>query len=191
MNTADINTVLGSDPRTGLIYIGCHPLGIAALKIRGANAPFLMVFNTQRAHLPGEHWIAISAEQSKCYYFDSYGRSPDHYPEISHSLKRKFDSVHYNGEQLQGLTTSACGDYCVLFCLLISRGWTAVKIIKRLKNVQSFELRDHAVRATLLELYGDGVFHSMHPPDSQNYIGDDFLHVKRAIEAVENVFGNS
>lgn len=184
MNTKNIDDVLYNDQLTAPIYKGCLPLDIAAKTIRSARPPFVLVFNTQPKGMPGEHWICVYAQERSYYYFDSYGRPPTHYPDISRSLRLRFKRAEHNTLRLQGHSTTVCGDYCVLFCLLISRGWSPRRIVHRLRQLPDFESRDHAVRDLLIHLFGVGVFHSMHPPDSTAYAGDDFVHVKSVLDTL-------
>lgn len=81
---------------------------------------------------------------------------------------------------LQGPSTTACGDYCVLFCLLISRGWSEQKIINSLAILPGFEARDHAVCGTLVSAYGTEIYHTLQET-RPGLMGAHRLHVKPAV----------
>jgi hypothetical protein len=73
----------------------------------------------------GSHWLAIQIEprSSITFYFDSYGL-PSFVPAIQSFLRRTCTIWEYNRSQLQGLTTTVCGDCCCLFALYMDRNYT-------------------------------------------------------------------
>ena len=86
------------------------------------NDPCLLVCNTDPSHKLGEHWVAIYVDEEGRYgeYFDSFGRPPPV------TFRRYLDKhcMHwsYNDVQLQSVASRFCGHYCVLYCILRSRG---------------------------------------------------------------------
>jgi hypothetical protein len=80
--------------------------------------PLNIIVNTDPSDRPGQHWVAISITRSGCgYYFDSFGRQPT-VPSIIAFLRRKCKTrFSYNTQQLQNVTSSTCGNYCVLFTI--------------------------------------------------------------------------
>ena len=93
------------------------------------NDPYLLVCNTDPSHRLGEHWVAIYVDdEGRCgEYFDSFGRPP------SVTFRRYLDKhcVHwsYNDVQLQSVVSRFCGQYCVLYCILRSRGMDMRSIV--------------------------------------------------------------
>lgn len=145
-----------------------------------AKLPALFVFNTQSSSRSGEHWMAAHLSVGRCYYFDSYGRPPTHYPDLYYALRTRFTNVESNPIRLQGPTTTTCGDYCVLFCLLVARGWSEQRFVNRLALLPGFEARDHAIRETLLSMYGADSYHTLRRvyPD---LVGQHNIHIKPAL----------
>ena len=186
MDTSDLNRILISDECTGPVFRGTMARDVFITSFTSANTPNstnLYVFNTHRRSLPGEHWIGVAQIGTVTYYFDSYGRHPYHYPDVLLALSSTSSKVVWNNFQLQGLTTTACGDYCVLFCLLISRGWNFKRIIHRLVSIPNREIRDHLVRNTIIKLYGRDAFASLRT-DRRGLTGKHKLHIKKAVNVL-------
>ena len=86
------------------------------------NRTGLMVSNTDPAHLPGTHWVAIYiSKDRRCgEFFDSFGRPPGkHFTEY---LDKNCSNWTYNRRQLQSVASKFCGHYCVLYCVWRHRG---------------------------------------------------------------------
>ena len=85
------------------------------------NDPCLLVCNTD-PHRLGEHWVAIYVDNEGRYgeYFDSFGRPP------SVTFRRYLDKHwSYNDVQLQSVVSR----FCVLYCILKSRGMDMRRIL--------------------------------------------------------------
>jgi len=82
-----------------------------------------VIGNTDFYTQKGSHWQAIhfQTRSSNCYFFDFYGRHP-HIPSILDFIRRNSTVWQYNRTQLQGLTTTICGEYCCLFAVYMVRG---------------------------------------------------------------------
>jgi len=86
-----------------------------------------IIVNTDPHTEPGLHWQAIHFQNphriSNGYFFDSYGRYP-FILSIQDFIRRHCTVWQYNRTQLQGPTTTICGEYCCLFALYMDRGYT-------------------------------------------------------------------
>jgi len=86
-----------------------------------------IIVNTVPHTEPGLHWQVIYFQNphrtSNGYFFDSYGRYP-FIPSIRDFIRRHCTVWQYNRTQLQGPTTTICGEYCCLFALYMDRGYT-------------------------------------------------------------------
>ena len=84
--------------------------------------PIAMVVNTDPdPHGPGEHWVAIYADQGHTDFFDSFGCSPIRvafYRLLNH-LKQPWGM---NTRVLQDFSSVVCGHYCLYYLLRRSRG---------------------------------------------------------------------
>jgi len=82
--------------------------------------PKLLVANTDTSDDPGQHWIAISVDRrGNGQFFDSFGRPPT--GTFRHYLNKHCRTWTYNKIQLQSAASELCGQYCVVWCVFISR----------------------------------------------------------------------
>jgi hypothetical protein len=56
------------------------------------------------------HWVALKIDKDKTYYFDSYGIPPPQI--IATNIKTP---LYYNNKQIQELSSTHCGIYCIYF----------------------------------------------------------------------------
>ncbi|MCP4344564.1 MAG: hypothetical protein GY795_03435 [Desulfobacterales bacterium] len=100
------------------------------------------IANTDPAHKPGTHWIAIFVNQDgKAEYFDSFGLKP-WVPSISKFLKQ-YKECCYSKKRLQDSLSSVCGHYCLYF--LINR-WMNVPMEEILqKFTENYERNDDLI----------------------------------------------
>lgn len=94
--------------------------------------PCCMVWNTDSADKPGEHWVCVFVKDknSKIDYFDSYGLPPP-LATFRLFLSRASGALTYNYNHVtfQGLTSTVCGHYCLYFLGLKCRGWSMTRIL--------------------------------------------------------------
>ena len=103
-------------------FLGVYPSDIRPPSItRSAN----LIVNTDTHTSKGTYWLAIHVQPRfySVYFLDSYGLPPL-IPSILTFLRRACSVYEYNTIQLQGCTSSVCGEYCCLFALYIHRGYT-------------------------------------------------------------------
>lgn len=75
--------------------------------------PAAFIINTDDYGQPGTHWIAIFIpKKASIEYFDSYGLSP--YIQSHRSFLKGKKWIH-NDREMQSLTSTVCGHYCLLF----------------------------------------------------------------------------
>ena len=122
MNTSDILSCLLQDVHVSPYVIGVFPRDkLPTLKV----LPAAIVANTDTSKGPGEHWIAMYIPSAgEPIYFDSFGLPPQ--------LKVFLNYMGYphtsNTMQLQGLFSSACGQYAVYALAMMCRGVSMKKI---------------------------------------------------------------
>ena len=152
-----------------------------ALSPRGVR-----VFNTDKTGGAGDHWIAVTCDGSRVSYFDSYGRHPGFYPEAHEAIAERFSPalLSWNSRSLQHPLSTTCGDYCLLFCRLWSRGWSLARVVSALSEVKGAERRDHAVRSLTLRSHGDVVVNSL---GGLSLEGRDGVHMPGAKSLVERL----
>jgi hypothetical protein len=112
MNTAQITHLLQANPFTRDVFLGVYPRDRLPRSV-DKNRPRAYVCNTAPHQEEGEHWVAIYIDEHGCgEYFDSYGLPPLH-PSFVNFLNKQSINWTYNDKQLQGLTTSVCGHFCI------------------------------------------------------------------------------
>jgi len=125
-----------------------------------------IIVNTDPHTEPGLHWQAIYFQNphrtSNGYFFDSYGRYP-FIPSIQDFIRLHCTVWQYNRTQLQGPTTTVCGDYFCLFALCMDRGkprnnlWAYLLLKTSTKTYTSYSARNFALRCANSTLEGNAV----------------------------------
>ena len=116
MNTGQISHAL----RTNSVTRPCFRGVFAADAVQALEPlPGACVINTEKSGQPGLHWIAIYQEEPGVVEtFDSYGKDFSSYGlDLFNSCR-----VIRQTEQLQALTTTVCGQYCLFFLLRRASG---------------------------------------------------------------------
>ena len=99
---------------------------------RSFQPPAYFIVNTHPAHLPGEHWLALTLEkEDTATFFDSFGFSPDHAfypPEILAFLRHRSKRILFPTKQLQHPLSFACGHHCVFYLYQRAKGLSLEQI---------------------------------------------------------------
>lgn len=129
MNTLQINNYI-SNFKYGSIkekFLGVFPRDCLPSAV--TKLPATLIANTDSNDKPGEHWVAIYIdERSKGRYFDSYGLPPLH-DDFVDFLDANCSVWKYNRDMIQGVTSTSCGKFCVLYVSLRCMGWHHNKIL--------------------------------------------------------------
>lgn len=113
MNSLQIDRVLRKCKVSG--FLGVFPSDRIPERARG-----LMVINLDASGKPGTHWVGVCVSEAKGEYFDTFGRPPS--GEILKYLKRNCKRWIHNKQLIQSAASKYCGHYCILYCILRSRG---------------------------------------------------------------------
>ena len=91
--------------------------------------PSFYIINTDYYYKQGLHWLLVAFFEDYTIFFDSFGLSPVlyNYPLL---VRQGGRPLIQNTQQLQSLTSSACGYYCIYFIYFLSRGECFTKILK-------------------------------------------------------------
>jgi hypothetical protein len=120
------------------------------------HSPSFFIVNLDTSNLPGSHWVAIEFHHrtKEAFYFDSYGLDP-FYKDLDKKLTSEADVITWNIEKLQNLSTSVCGQYCILFCLLRQKGYSFKNVIDLLyhSDIMSSDTRDHVIHKLIKTLF--------------------------------------
>ena len=118
MNTLEIERAINQDPSAEAIFMGVFAKDQLPSTL---HYPATMVWNTDPADEPGEHWVAVYFDEDGLgEYFDSYGMAPPlHFEKY---MKKHSTNWKWNQVPLQDVWTSACGHFCVYYVIYRSRG---------------------------------------------------------------------
>ena len=121
LTTLQLNNVLMKNPVTKKSYIGTFP-GCLIPSIKSKRYSFIT--NTDLHHEHGEHWNAWVVDGDRILFFDSFGRDPRDFsfPEIYKDVVNRFETFKYTKTQIQNVTSSTCGYYCIHFLYVLSLG---------------------------------------------------------------------
>lgn len=94
-----------------------------------------LIANTDPSSKGGRHWVSFGRRWGDNFYFDSYGKKPSSYwPNWA-----RFDKWHKDLRDIQQMTSDVCGDWCLYWCLGLSRAPSENKLFKLM---QKFSERD-------------------------------------------------
>jgi len=126
-------------------FLGVYTSDLLPLSIAHTGT---IIVNTDPHTEPVTHWQAIHFQNphrfSSGYLFDSYGRYP-HIPGILDFIRRHCTVWQYNKTQLQGPTTTVCGEYCCLFALYMDRGYTPKQFVGLFAAASNADQRIHQI----------------------------------------------
>lgn len=132
MNSMEIKNIMQSNEKTKKVFKGVYACD--RLPKRITRKPACLIVNTDPAHKPGTHWIAIYISKSgKSEYFDSYG-NPPYLKSVINFMYRHGNGYIYNMKQLQSLFSSYCGNYCCQYILHRSHGCSFKTFISSFSN---------------------------------------------------------
>ncbi len=127
MNTNQIQKILQNNVYTRDVFAGVYPRDRMPRIVK--NYPRAYVCNTDPHDQDGEHWVAIYLDRDGTgEYFDAYGLPPMHARFVNFLNKNCAKSWTHNDQQLQGLTSHVCGQYCLFYLLHRCRGYPMMAI---------------------------------------------------------------
>ena len=145
MNTEEIEKAICQDPSAEAIFAGVFARDQLP---RSIKYPAAMVWNTDPADQPGEHWVAAYFnEDGLGEYFDSYGLAPPLW--FEQYMEKYSRQWTWNRVQLQDLWTSASGHFCVVYIIYRSRGIPMEDITEQLNCI---EHNDQCVMESVMAL---------------------------------------
>lgn len=117
------------------------------IKYNSSGITFVVV-NLDKSYEAGSHWVALcipADEKNIAEYFDSYGNTPNEL--LSNYLGGKYIM---QTRQLQGLTSTICGQWCIYYIWCRCRGYTLSEISNTFKY-KSQEENDEFINDTINE----------------------------------------
>lgn len=140
-------------------------------------APSFIICNTDNSDGTGIHWFVVYYEDyNHVELFDSFALLS-----IDETLMNKIISLApnmtYNDTVIQGSNSSVCGQYCIIFLLLRSRGHSFHQIIRWLLHCKNIEQRDHTVNEIINQRYNHLLEIPLYPHDF-TFIDDSMMTYK-------------
>ena len=127
MNTRDIVFLLKQDIYTRRTFQGVFPRDKLPRYV--LKKPSAYVVNTDPAHRPGKHWVAIFFDgRGHATYFDSFGL-PVMFRDIDVFIRNNSIRVEINDRWLQDPISATCGLYVVYFVFMKSRGASLSRLL--------------------------------------------------------------
>ena len=122
MDGHTLESVLRRDPHAAPLFVGVFASDTLPHSIH--TKPALIIVNTDPIQKPGAHWqaIFISAD-GRGEHFCSYGLGP-YVSNIRFFLDRQCKQWIKNTIDLQCFDSSVCGQYCVMYLLFKSHGYS-------------------------------------------------------------------
>ena len=105
-------------------FLGVYASDLLPLSIAQTGT---IIVNTD-PHTEAGHIFSKPSSHLKRLLFYSYGRYP-FIPSIQDFIRRHCTVWQNNRTQLQGPTTTVCGEYCCLFALYMDRGYTPQQFV--------------------------------------------------------------
>lgn len=121
MNTQFANTLMQLIPG----FCGTYPCDL----IPTPKPHTSFIVNTDTSAFGGKHWVAVYISKRNFYFFDSFGRSIDQFPDpfkkhMKNSSK-KFN-VRTNSQPLQSYMSDKCGYWCAYFLYCKTSNFTSM-----------------------------------------------------------------
>ena len=108
-----IGKILTTDKKTSKLFLGAFAKNENPTKFK---LPACFIANTHSRNKPRQHWKAFYYDsKGMCYFFDSYGRSPNYY-NFKHYIENTAKKCYYSNNRIQGYSY-LCGLYCVFYIL--------------------------------------------------------------------------
>lgn len=126
MNTLEIDSLLCSHPVTRPFFRGTFPSDKLPRYL--LPRPSILVVNSDKSGLPGEHWLGIVLPKSTssvqcCEYFDSFGMRP-YVSYFDSFVRRNADVCVYNDVAVQSPQSDSCGKFVCIFLLYRCMGFS-------------------------------------------------------------------
>jgi hypothetical protein len=130
MDTSQINYLLSKYD----CFMGTFPRDLLP-KTKITKRPCAFIINTDDSLNPGQHWVALFLRKNgTAEYFDSFGFSIMHNDILNFLNRNKINNVIFNSNQLQSVSMSTCGAYCVLFVKYLCSNFQFCDFIEYFSN---------------------------------------------------------
>ena len=158
MNTTALRQLLSHDAYIKPYFFGVHPVDQLPHHI---SYPCCLVANTDKSDSPGEHWVCLFIDESgEGDWFDSYGFGPEFYSSTFQRFMAKHCRLYqFSTVQLQDVSTTVCGPYCIYFLYCRARGMSYDEILAQFtqNHIQNDKMVTKFIKHQLKSLPKEGV----------------------------------
>lgn len=128
MNTQQLENILSQNIFTKDKFLGVFPSDHLPSPLQ--SFPCCFIANVDESSEPGSHWVAFYVtSRQRIEFFDSYGRSPETFPNIIWNYVKRFPIVEFNPQPLQSINTAVCGHYAIFYIYSRCRGLSMKQIL--------------------------------------------------------------
>ena len=155
MNTQELVDALASNKIVNNYFLNVYAFDQLP-KRKLTQESWLLVSNCCPSFKPGIHWIILFKDvQRKDYIeiFDSYGQHPHLHNLTSFCRRQGAKRIWYNTRQLQSVTSSVCGHYCLYYAYHRTRGHEMQSIINSFTPHYQFNRNDQLVFEDVIHKY--------------------------------------
>jgi hypothetical protein len=89
------------------------------------------ICNTDKWVNAGKHWVLIYFINGSAEFFDPLGNPPDKL--FVTFMKKHVRKVTFNKRRVQPLNSNVCGEFCIFFASMRSRGVTLTDVLLHMK----------------------------------------------------------
>ena len=88
----------------------------------------LFIYNLEPSYMSGSHWVATYVKDNIINYFDSFGMPP--FQELVNHAKKKNITLLHQNNQIQNISTTTCGYFCLDFLNEMNKGKLYYDLLK-------------------------------------------------------------
>lgn len=124
MNTRRLECMIECDPVLKRRVMGVYAMDRLP-DARKRETPYGLIANIDGHEKSGTHWIAMYFTEKDGEFFDSYGHPPGFFStRFATYLSRNAPTTAHNDKKIQSYYSDVCGEYCVMYLLYRSRGYS-------------------------------------------------------------------
>jgi hypothetical protein len=90
------------------------------------------ICNTDRWKNSGKHWVVVYFVNGYAEFFDPLGEEPSQL--FSTFMMKHAKKINFNHTRLQPLNSQTCGEYCIFFAAMRSRGVEFTKVLSYMRD---------------------------------------------------------
>ena len=90
------------------------------------------ICNTDRWKNAGKHWVVVFFVNGNAEFFDPLGKEPSEF--FSTFMMKHARKINFNRSRVQPLNSQTCGEYCIFFAAMRSRGVEFTKVLSHMRD---------------------------------------------------------